>query len=56
MECKTWACPLLATVIASFLILYEIWIPANILIAIGIRRFINLIEENIDYNIVLHEV
>ena len=55
MKNKNWACPLIATAMASILIMYSHWIPANIMIAIGLRRFINLMEENVIVDKLLRE-
>lgn len=56
MKNKNWACPIIAATVASILILYGHWIPANIMIAIGLRGFINLLEENVNVDKLLREL
>jgi hypothetical protein len=40
---------MIASIIACTLIMYGLWIPANIIIGIGIRRIITLVGENVDF-------
>ena len=47
---KNWACPLFAAMLGSILILYGHWIPANIVLLIGTRGLIDLMDEN-DVNV-----